>query len=98
MMSMLGDLDVNGFNPALVAPAMRAFFFPSFMPTQRELVGLSERRGMNSSASSGYEICHLDKMNSPAIAIGVTATYAVSLSGGLASAISAERVIQRYGR
>jgi len=78
--------------------AMRAFFFPSIMPTYWELVGLSERRGMNSNASSGYEICHLDKMNSPDIAPGVTAMYAVSLSGGLASAISAERVIQRYGR
>ncbi len=29
---------------ALVAQAMRAFSFPSFVPTQRELVGWSERR------------------------------------------------------
>ena len=53
---------------------------------------------MTTSTTSGYEICHLNQANHLHIAAKEAATYAVSLSGGLASAVSAERVIQRYGR
>jgi hypothetical protein len=45
-----------------------------------------------------YEICHLDQTNNQEVASSVKAKYSVSLSGGLASAVSAERVIRRYGR
>lgn len=53
---------------------------------------------MTTSATSGYEICHLNQTTNCEVAPRVTAKYSVSLSGGLASAVSAERVIQRYGR
>jgi len=45
-----------------------------------------------------YDICHLDRTNNQRMAALVSAPYAVSLSGGLASAVAAERVICRYGR
>lgn len=48
--------------------------------------------------TGGYEVCHLNQTNSRGIAAQAHALYAVSLSGGLASALAAERVIQRYGR
>ncbi|GLV56331.1 hypothetical protein KDH_31720 [Dictyobacter sp. S3.2.2.5] len=53
---------------------------------------------MINSTASGYEICHLNQANHLHIAAKEAAQYAVSLSGGLASAVTAERVIQRYGR
>ncbi|GHO82995.1 hypothetical protein [Dictyobacter formicarum] len=53
---------------------------------------------MTISTIPGYEICHLNQANHLHIAAKEAAKYAVSLSGGLASAVSAERVIQRYGR
>ena len=53
---------------------------------------------MNMPVVSGYEIYHLNQTNNRDAAASIHTRYAVSLSGGLASAISAERVIQRYGR
>src|SRR5438105_4476659 len=53
---------------------------------------------MNTNPPSGYEICHLDQTNNQKMASGISAPHSVSLSGGLASAVSAERVISRYGR
>jgi hypothetical protein len=48
--------------------------------------------------ASGYEIYHLSQVTNREVAPKVTTKYSVSLSGGLASAVSAERVIERYGR
>ncbi|GCE26404.1 hypothetical protein KDA_18880 [Dictyobacter alpinus] len=53
---------------------------------------------MDTSGVSGYEVYHLNQTNNRESAIHLEAMHAVSLSGGLASAVAAERVIQRYGR
>jgi len=45
-----------------------------------------------------YEICALTSANHLKVAAQLTQHHAVSLSGGIASAVAAERVIQRYGR
>lgn len=45
-----------------------------------------------------YHICHLTPKNAHTIAPTLTIPHMVSLSGGLASALAAERVIERYGR
>jgi hypothetical protein len=45
-----------------------------------------------------YDVYHLNRENALTVAQHLTATHAVSLSGGLASALAAERVIERYGR
>ncbi|WP_126595403.1 hypothetical protein [Dictyobacter aurantiacus] len=45
-----------------------------------------------------YTVCHLNKSNNEEVASHLHARYSVSLSGGLASAVAVERVIQRYGR
>lgn len=44
------------------------------------------------------EICHLTPHNLLKVANQVASSHIVSLSGGLASALAAERVIMRYGR
>lgn len=53
---------------------------------------------MMASLTATYNVCNLDPRNQCAVATSVSAEHAVSLSGGLASAVAAERVIQRYGR
>jgi 3'-phosphoadenosine 5'-phosphosulfate sulfotransferase (PAPS reductase)/FAD synthetase len=45
-----------------------------------------------------YTITHLTPANNQEVARTATGRYAVSLSGGLASALAAERAISRYGR
>lgn len=47
---------------------------------------------------NGYELVHLSIATNRLVAQRETARYAVSLSGGLGSAIAGERAIRRYGR
>jgi len=47
---------------------------------------------------NGYEIVNLTVATNQLIARQATAQYAVSLSGGLGSAIAGERAVRRYGR
>src|SRR5207237_653107 len=46
----------------------------------------------------GYTLVHVDVFSNQQAAKGLTTQHAVSLSGGLGSALAAERVIQQYGR
>ena len=62
----------------------KSIFHPSAEPTFRQF--------------DGYEIVYLSIATNRTVATQETARYAVSLSGGLGSAIAGERAIRRYGR
>jgi len=55
-------------------------------------------QAIDTRSSTNYTITHLSPTSNQQAARMAKGRYAVSLSGGLASALAAERAIQRYGR